>query len=78
VQCSNEGKEKMEGIMVIGVTAAILIAISVGISVVLLAAAAMTRRAVELDPGLEEQPIEQWRPSRSGMKMRSSTQLRLS
>lgn len=64
--------------MVIGITAAILIAISIGISVVLLAAAAMTRRSIELDPELEEQPIEQWTPSGSRMKMNSSTQLRLS
>ncbi len=64
--------------MVIGITAAILIAMSIGVAVVLLAAAAMVRRSVALEPGLEEQPIEQWTSSGSHMKMSSSTQLRLS
>ncbi len=64
--------------MIIGITAAILISISIGITVVLLAAAAMTRRSVELDPGLEEQPIEHWLPSGAQLGMNSSTQLHLS
>ncbi|GIK75296.1 MAG: hypothetical protein BroJett021_42840 [Chloroflexota bacterium] len=64
--------------MVIGITAAILISISIGVTVVLLAAAAMTRRSVELDPGLEEQPVEQWLSSGAQLSMNSSTQLRLS
>jgi len=57
--------------MLIGITAAMIVAIGLGMFVTLLAATAMTRRAVEMDPGLEEQPIEEW-------SLRSSTQLRLS
>ena len=64
--------------MVIGITAAILIAMSIGVAVVLLAATAMVRRSVELDPALEEQPIEQWTTSSAQMRVNSSTQLRLS
>lgn len=64
--------------MMIGITAAIVIALSAAISVVLIAAAAMTRRAVEMDPGLEEQPIEQWTSSSSHIRVNSPTQLRLS
>jgi hypothetical protein len=44
--------------MLIGITAAMIVAIGFGTFVVLLAAAAMTRRTVELDATLEEQPLE--------------------
>ena len=50
--------------MLIGITAAMIVAIGIGAFVVLLAAAAMTRRIVDLDPALEEQPLEQWSLSR--------------
>jgi hypothetical protein len=66
------------GIVLIGITAAMIIAIGVGIFVVLFAATAMTRRSVELDRGLEEQPIEQWITSTPSLRANSSTQLRLS
>lgn len=46
--------------MLIAITAAILIGIGVGAFVLLFAASAMTRRAVDLDSSLEEQPIENW------------------
>ncbi len=46
--------------MLIAITAAILIAIGFGAFVVLFAASAMTQRTVEIDPALEEQPIENW------------------
>jgi hypothetical protein len=58
--------------MLIAITATMIIAIGLGAFVVLLAAVAITRRAVELDPGLEEQPIEEWPMTAP------STQLRLS
>ncbi len=64
--------------MLIGITAAVIIAIGIGMSVVLLAAAAMTRRSIELDPGLEEQPIEQWVDSTSRFRSGAKAQLRLS
>jgi hypothetical protein len=47
--------------MLIAITATMIIAIGLGAFVVLLAAVAMTRRAVELDPGLEEQPSKNGR-----------------
>jgi hypothetical protein len=46
--------------MLIAITATMIIAISFGAFIVLWSAAAMTRGAVEMDPGLEEQPIEEW------------------
>jgi hypothetical protein len=55
-----------------------MIAVCAGVFVVLLAATAMTRRSEELDPALEEQPIEQWTATTSGIGAGSSTQLRLS
>jgi len=64
--------------MLIGITAAILIAISAGAFVILLAAAAMTRRSVELDPALEEQPLDNWAPSASTFSAQTPTQLRTS
>jgi hypothetical protein len=63
--------------MLIGITAAMIVAIGFGTFVVLLAAAAMTRRTVELDATLEEQPLEQWALSHQH-GLNSSTQLRLS
>jgi hypothetical protein len=62
--------------MLIGITAAILIAISAGAFVILLAAAAMTRRTVEMDPALEEQPLDHWAPSASAFSAQTTTQLR--
>lgn len=65
--------------MLIGITAAILIAISAGAFVILLAAAAMTKRAVELDPALEEQPLDHWSPSSTtSFSAQTTTQLRAS
>jgi ABC-type nickel/cobalt efflux system permease component RcnA len=64
--------------MLIGITATVIIALGIGISVVLLAAAALTRRSVELDPALEEVPIEQWANSKSGFQSGTQTQLHLS
>ncbi|HHY54423.1 MAG TPA: hypothetical protein GYA08_03195 [Chloroflexi bacterium] len=58
--------------MLIAITATMIVAISFGAFIVLWAAVAMTRRAVEVDAGLEEQPLEEWT---LGMP---STQLRLS
>lgn len=52
--------------MLIAITAAILIAIGSGAFVVLFAATAMTRRTVDMDPLLEEQPIENWELSTGG------------
>lgn len=46
--------------MLIAITATIIIAISFGAFIVLWAATAMARRSIETDPGLEEQPIEEW------------------
>jgi len=46
--------------MLIATTAAILISVGIGAFVLLLAATAMARRAIDLDGGLEEQPIENW------------------
>jgi len=64
--------------MLIGITAAILIAISAGAFVILLAAVAMTRRSVELDPALEEQPLDNWAPSTSPFSAQTTSQLRAS
>lgn len=64
--------------MLIGITAAVIIAFGFGTFVVLFAATAMTRRVVEFDPGLEEQPLEQWAMSGVNAGMNSSTQLHLS
>jgi hypothetical protein len=58
--------------MLIAITATMIIAIGLGTFVVLLAAVAMTRRAVELDPGLEEQPIEEWSLAAPSAQMRLS------
>lgn len=58
--------------MLIAITATMIIAIGLGAFVVLLAAVAMTRRAVELDPGLEEQPIEEWSMATTSAQMRLS------
>lgn len=58
--------------MLIAITASVIVAIGFGTFIVLWAAVAMTHRAVEVDPGLEEQPIEEW------SLRTSSTQLRLS
>lgn len=52
--------------MLIAITAAILIGIGFGAFIVLFAASAMTRRTVDLDRSLEEQPIENWGMSASG------------
>lgn len=57
--------------MLIAITATMIIAIGLGAFVVLLAAVAITRRAVELDPGLKGL-IEKWPMTAP------STQLRLS
>lgn len=46
--------------MLIAITATIIVAISFGAFIVLWAATAMTRRSIEVDSGLEEQPIEEW------------------
>lgn len=46
--------------MLIAITATMIIAISFGAFIVLWAATAMTRGAIEVDSGLEEQPIEEW------------------
>ncbi|WP_298981994.1 hypothetical protein [Caldilinea sp.] len=62
--------------MLIGITAAILIAISAGAFVILLAAAAMTRRTVEMEPALEEQPLDRWAPSAGAFSAQTTTQLR--
>lgn len=64
--------------MLVGITAAILVAISAGAFVILLAAAAMTKRAVELDPALEEQPLDHWSPSSTSFSAQTTTQLRTS
>lgn len=58
--------------MLIAITATMIVAISFGTFIVLWAAVAMTRRAVEVDASLEEQPLEEWT---LGIP---STQLRLS
>ncbi|GIV69588.1 hypothetical protein [Caldilinea sp.] len=62
--------------MLIGITAAILIAISAGAFVILLAAAAMTRRTVEMEPALEEQPLDRWASSAGAFSAQTTTQLR--
>lgn len=64
--------------MLIGITAAILIAMSAGAFVILLAATAMTRRTVEMDPALEEQPLDHRAPSTGAFSAhaRTTTQLR--
>jgi len=64
--------------MLIGITAAIIIAIGIGMFAVLLAATAMTRRSIDLDAGLEEQPIEQWTVTGKNAGLSSPTHLRLS
>ncbi len=64
--------------MLIGITAAIVIAVAFGAFIVVFAAAAMARRSVELDCGLEERPIEQWSMSGTASGLNAPTQLRLS
>ncbi|MBE2239255.1 MAG: hypothetical protein IAE81_15810 [Caldilineaceae bacterium] len=64
--------------MLIGITAAIIIAISIGVFAVLMAATAMTRRSIDLDASLEEQPLEQWTVTGKNAGLSSSTQFRLS
>ena len=61
--------------MLIAITSAILIGIGVGAFVLLFAASAMTRRSVDLDSSLEEQPIENWRltPHGSALSTRMTT-----
>ena len=46
--------------MLIWIAIAILIALGFGSFIVLLAATAITGRAVEFDSELQEQPLEQW------------------
>lgn len=58
--------------MLIAITATMIIAVSFGAFIVLWAAAAMTRRSIELDPGLEEQPIEEWTPRAAQPQLRLS------
>ncbi len=61
--------------MLIAITAAILISVGIGAFVLLLAATAMTRRAMELDSSLEEQPIENWglKPGGSALSTHMTT-----
>ncbi len=61
--------------MLIAITSAILIGIGVGAFVLLFAASAMTRRSVDLDSSLEEQPIENWglTPHGSALSTRMTT-----
>ncbi|MCS6825783.1 MAG: hypothetical protein NZ553_04130 [Caldilinea sp.] len=61
--------------MLIGITAAIIVAISAGAFVILLAAAAMTRRSIEMDPALEEQPMDRWAPTTGAFNAQTSTSL---
>lgn len=62
--------------MLIAITAAILIGIGFGAFIVLLAASAMTRRTVDLDRSLEEQPIENWGLNPSGSALTTRMTMR--
>lgn len=64
--------------MLIGITAAMIVALGFGAFVVLFAASAMARRSVDSDPGLEEQPLESWSIVHRDGGLNTSTRLRLS